>query len=373
MFILVPLLDGIRIPASEFETRSHEGERGTNGVDDTLAREIEMKYVNRVLPGAGLVVALHSIEERGEAALLPGDASAFTPVAATLLCFRPAAGEILEGSVYSCEASGIRVSLDFFEDIYIPPSHMRDHATFDADREAWMIPFDGSPDPLDVRRGDRIRLRVMGVSFRTDSSSHSAPTPAAIAPIAPASRAGAQKAAPAASSSRPGDAAASTVMTTIAALPARNGWMVVGGGDGEGTTLPPTATSAAGVTYHPQEVGHALAFSAKPLDDVSVLPGSGFVIWGGASLLCPPASTTAAISSAQHAPPPSSNNTSKIYGLPSDLVAESAGTVGIADAGRGFDAAMVIIGNIREDGMGCVGWWDGEAAAESHNDGIAAM
>jgi hypothetical protein len=62
----------------------------------------------------------------------------------------------------ACRAGGLRCSLDFFEDIVVPPLALPPGADFDDAAGCWRFPGD-----VDVFVGDDVRLRVTAVSYRT--------------------------------------------------------------------------------------------------------------------------------------------------------------------------------------------------------------
>ena len=92
-----------------------------------------------------------------------------------MLVFRPFVGEIITGEIQSSNEKGIRVSLGFFDDIYIDASMLFDgcllYVSFviviltgsNKQEQAWVW----SPDEneLFLDNGDKIRFRVEGENF----------------------------------------------------------------------------------------------------------------------------------------------------------------------------------------------------------------
>ena len=63
---------------------------------------------------------LFDLLEIGDSLILAGDGCCHTFVKFRFIVFRPFKGEILIGKVRSCSQDGLRVSVDFFDDIFIP-------------------------------------------------------------------------------------------------------------------------------------------------------------------------------------------------------------------------------------------------------------
>jgi DNA-directed RNA polymerase subunit E'/Rpb7 len=124
---------------------------------------------------------LFAVDDIAEPIIYPGDGGAFTSVSFRLLVFRPFPGEILTGRVRSCDSvSGIRVSLEFFDDCYIPPALMKPEYTFDEEKGtwAWLYSAGGGAEGhaageaeaqrLEIRRGDAVRFVVQTAQFNSE-------------------------------------------------------------------------------------------------------------------------------------------------------------------------------------------------------------
>jgi len=102
-----------------------------------ISLEIRKKYVNHVIKDIGLCVALFEFVSIGSGMVYPGNGSAHVQVKFRMVMFRPFLGEVLIGRVKSSNISGIQVSLEFFDDIHIPPSLMLKPSKFDKDSSIW--------------------------------------------------------------------------------------------------------------------------------------------------------------------------------------------------------------------------------------------
>eukprot|EP00045_Choanoeca_perplexa_P011883 m.127474 g.127474 ORF g.127474 m.127474 type:complete len:191 (-) comp15801_c0_seq5:626-1198(-) len=123
---------------------------------DALTLEINKKYANKVIYKVGLVVCLFDIQEIQESHIFPGDGSAHVYVKFRLIVFRPFVGELLQGTIDGSTAEHIKVSINFFRDIYIPATGMRADMAFDVQRQVWVWDYvddDGTAHKLDLAKG----------------------------------------------------------------------------------------------------------------------------------------------------------------------------------------------------------------------------
>ena len=168
MFELVLLKDVIRVDPSNF---------GQNRLD-ALMLEIDLKYCNKVLENVGLCVCFWEFEKVGDAQVFPGRGDAFTEVHFRFVVFRPFLNEVIEGKVLSMSQHGLKVSLEFFENVFVPGYKLQEPSRFDASMGTWIwspeSPEDDAsgeaaadePDvPFDIQRGDKVRLKVESVRF----------------------------------------------------------------------------------------------------------------------------------------------------------------------------------------------------------------
>lgn len=157
--------------------------------------EIEAKFPNRVLMDAGLVVCRYGDAlEVGDGVLVAGDGAAHHEVVFRLVVFRPFVEEVLVGTVAESTEEGIRVSLGFFEDVFIPGSRMQRPSYFDKESGLWIwtpkygddqdagdggdtsgvkteesgVEQDGSGEDderFEIELGEQIRFKVKAINF----------------------------------------------------------------------------------------------------------------------------------------------------------------------------------------------------------------
>jgi DNA-directed RNA polymerase III subunit RPC8 len=146
MFILSVLEDEVALHPSRFGKDRHVTE---------IRTLLEKKYIDRVIPDVGLVVALYDIISVRDAYIFPGDlkdsqGDAACTVRFRLAVFRPKVGELLLGRIVGSTPMGLQVSLGFFHDISIPVINMRNPSVFDERLGVWNWQFkaDSSQPPV---------------------------------------------------------------------------------------------------------------------------------------------------------------------------------------------------------------------------------
>ncbi|CAM0143080.1 unnamed protein product [Umbelopsis sp. WA50703] len=165
MFILAVLKDTIKIEPTDFRKPKHEA----------ITDEINKKYANKVVQEIGLCVSLFDILEASEGVIHHGDGCSYVKAKFRMVVFRPFIGETLVGTIKSCSEIGVRVTMGFFDDIVIPPSHLQPGSTFDPEERVWVWTYEDSKLFMDI--DEKIRFQILSEEF-TDTT----PTPANIGP-----------------------------------------------------------------------------------------------------------------------------------------------------------------------------------------------
>mmetsp|Transcript_361 Transcript_361/g.259 ORF Transcript_361/g.259 Transcript_361/m.259 type:complete len:237 (+) Transcript_361:86-796(+) len=164
MFTLVLIDDDIPICPSDFRYE-YKAE---------LKRQIQKKYVDRVIPNVGLCIEFYDFVKIKDAHIYPGDGKmacgeAHFKVEFRLIIFKPFVDEWLVGSITSSFQSGLKVSLGFFEEVIIPCSNLRTHYTFDAVRRTWVWQYRNQETRETINffyeDHELIRFRVASVKF----------------------------------------------------------------------------------------------------------------------------------------------------------------------------------------------------------------
>jgi DNA-directed RNA polymerase III subunit RPC8 len=167
MFILTVIEDEVALHPSRFGVNKHV---------QAIREMIEDKYIDKVIPDAGLVVSLYDIVEVRDAYIFPGDlkdsqGDAACTVVFRLVVFRPRIGELVLGRVHSSTPMGLQVNLGFFQDVTIPANQLREPCVYDERLNTWVWEYrdeKGHAVPYPYIPGEPICLRVTSVQF-TDS------------------------------------------------------------------------------------------------------------------------------------------------------------------------------------------------------------
>lgn len=113
MFVLSKFSDIVKLTPSTFSIAT----------ETALTSTINAKFSNKVVQDVGLCICLFDILQSSDGIVQAGDGCAYVTVEFRLVVFRPFIGEVLTGKIANCSQDGIRISLGFFDDIFIP-SHL---------------------------------------------------------------------------------------------------------------------------------------------------------------------------------------------------------------------------------------------------------
>jgi len=158
MFELVLVKDMIRVQPSEFDKDRLQA----------LAHEIDRKYSNKVLEDVGLCVCLYEFEAVGDAQVFPSHGCAFTEVTFRLLVFRPFVNEVLVGKLVGMNEGGLKISLDFFDNVNVPSYNLQNPSQFDHVRRQWLWMADEAADDsadFALHINDQVRFQVTNIKF----------------------------------------------------------------------------------------------------------------------------------------------------------------------------------------------------------------
>ena len=175
MFQLTRVHDTVHIQPNEFG----------KDVLTAVRNALNAKYPNKVMRNLGLCVALYDILHIGESHLHPGSAAHHTAVHFRLVIFRPHVGEILTGSVVSCDEEGVRISLGFFNDIHVPKSLLQEPSSWSPEESLWM--WNVTPDHqlfLDLENPVRFKVHQIVFAEQANAASRAAVAATAAAAVA---------------------------------------------------------------------------------------------------------------------------------------------------------------------------------------------
>ncbi|WVW78318.1 hypothetical protein I302_100272 [Kwoniella bestiolae CBS 10118] len=171
MFVLVGVRDTIPVAPKTFDVSPAI----------TISDAINRKYANKLVPDKGLALSLFDILTAEDGKVTWGNGLMYYKVSFRLMLFAPFVGEVIVGKVLATTKSYIRVSLGFFQDIYVVPSLLPPNSSYDPDQKKYFwvsADEDGTmltqeqlansiiADRLYIDDGEPIRFRVDSIDWQ---------------------------------------------------------------------------------------------------------------------------------------------------------------------------------------------------------------
>ncbi|EFR02068.1 DNA-directed RNA polymerase III polypeptide [Nannizzia gypsea CBS 118893] len=149
MFILTTISDLVQIAPEDFSKLS------AVAIEDN----INEKYANKVIQNVGLCVAFYDLLESSDGLIGHGTGLVNVNVKFRMIVFRPFKGEVIIGKITNGTEQGIKIGIEFFNDIIVPPDMLLDGARFDMKDQVWIWDNgEGGIFYFDV--GETVRFRV---------------------------------------------------------------------------------------------------------------------------------------------------------------------------------------------------------------------
>ncbi|CAP95439.1 Pc21g05420 [Penicillium rubens Wisconsin 54-1255] len=124
-----------------------------------LEDNINAKYANKVIQKIGLCISFYDLLESSDGLIGHGTGLVNVNVKFRMIVFRPFKGEIMLGKISSGTEHGIKIGLEFFNDILIPPQMLMEKSRFDYAEQVWIWESEGGTEFFfDV--GEVVRFRV---------------------------------------------------------------------------------------------------------------------------------------------------------------------------------------------------------------------
>ncbi|KAK7533713.1 DNA-directed rna polymerase III 25 kd polypeptide [Phyllosticta citricarpa] len=150
MFLTTTISDLIQIKPEEFEKSSIKA----------IKDAIHAKYSNKVIQEVGLCICLRDILKSSEGLIGHGTGIVNVNVDFRLVVFRPFKGEIIEGKITGASSQGIKIALDFFDDIFVPgPVNLFEGVNFVGQEQVWVWTTENG-DELFFDLEETVRFRV---------------------------------------------------------------------------------------------------------------------------------------------------------------------------------------------------------------------
>lgn len=153
MFFLVHVRDSVHIVPSSLHSP----------LTPTVVSLLAQKYMNKVIEGVGLIMFLHSILKCTEYVYHPLDGGIQLCVQFLLVSFRPFLGEVITGTLKGQDSSGLIVSTQLFDHIFIPACELPSPSSWDSSERCWY--WDYSENKLYFDLGQKIRVKAMGTQY----------------------------------------------------------------------------------------------------------------------------------------------------------------------------------------------------------------
>ncbi|KAL8548096.1 hypothetical protein ACS0TY_007424 [Phlomoides rotata] len=137
-------------------------------LNEAIKGELDSTFLDKVIEKLGLCITVYDIQSIEGGFIFPGDGASTYTVMFRLVMFRPYEGEIISARLQESTKDGLRLSLGFFDDIYVPvpllasPVHSEPDPRL-KDSVTWIWEYDGQNYPIDG--ADEIRFRVHNVSY----------------------------------------------------------------------------------------------------------------------------------------------------------------------------------------------------------------
>lgn len=137
-------------------------------LNDAIKGELERLFLDKVVANLGLVISVYDIKSIDGGFVFPSDGASTYTVKFRLVVFRPFVGEVVTAKLLESTANGLRLSLGFFDDIYVPVHLMPNPSHFEADpvnknQVAWIWEYQDENYAIDGV--DEIRFRVNNISY----------------------------------------------------------------------------------------------------------------------------------------------------------------------------------------------------------------
>ncbi|KAK7259724.1 hypothetical protein RIF29_25337 [Crotalaria pallida] len=143
-------------------------------IREAMHMELEKLFLDKVIAKFGLCISVYDIRSIEGGYIFPGDGAPSFTVVFNLVMFRPFVGEIITAKLLSSTKDGLRLSLGFFDDIYVPVHMLPIPHDFveepinsyenDSKKGKWVWKYDEGQE-LEIDGIDEIKFRVQSVSY----------------------------------------------------------------------------------------------------------------------------------------------------------------------------------------------------------------
>ncbi|KAF4629630.1 hypothetical protein G7Y89_g8507 [Cudoniella acicularis] len=148
MFILTKIADLVQVKPEDFDKEASQA------IEDN----INAKYSNRVIQKIGLCVCLYDLLSASEGLIGHGTGLVNVNVEFRMIVFRPFKHEVMIGTISSATPQGIRIRLNFFDQIFVPADRLPPGSSFN-DKEQ-VFTWNTSETELYYDNHEKVRFRI---------------------------------------------------------------------------------------------------------------------------------------------------------------------------------------------------------------------
>ncbi|KAL7113023.1 hypothetical protein ACP275_04G037100 [Erythranthe tilingii] len=137
-------------------------------LDKAIKGELESLFLDTVIDKLGLCISVYDIRSIDGGFIFPGDGASTYTVKFRLVMFRPFLGEVISARLKESTTAGLRLSLGFFDDIYVYVPLLpapNDYAPDPSHKDGVIWSWNYHADPLTVDWTDEIRFKVHSVNY----------------------------------------------------------------------------------------------------------------------------------------------------------------------------------------------------------------
>ncbi|MEM5794576.1 MAG: DNA-directed RNA polymerase [Candidatus Aenigmatarchaeota archaeon] len=155
MYKIFTVEERIRVPPTKLGLKVKEA------VKEAIADQLE----GTLDPRLGIILSVVSVDEIGEGKIVPGDPGVHYNAKFKLLTFKPEVNELVLGEVIDNTEFGSFVRIGPFDGLVHISQLMDDFVSYDSKNAIFL----GKETKKTLKEGDKVRARIISVSFGTEN------------------------------------------------------------------------------------------------------------------------------------------------------------------------------------------------------------
>jgi len=137
-----------------------------------------MKFLNKILLDGGLCISFFDFVSADDPYIYPAEGAVHQLISFRLVVFRPFVNEVLVGRIVSSNKEGLKVSLEFFDDILIPHTFLQNPYEYCEKTNTWNWLYSNDEDdesavqlyPYEIDETIRFKVRAVNINAPTTSA-----------------------------------------------------------------------------------------------------------------------------------------------------------------------------------------------------------